>query len=586
MIKISNSLIYLVPALFLFILGILPFFHSDFFPMHDDTQPSRVQQMAESLRSGQFPVRWVGDLGYGYGYPLFNFYAPLPYYLGACFYLFGFTAITSAKIMILIPILLSGVFMFILIKQLAGNSAAVLSSLLYIYAPYHAVNIYVRGAVGELYAYAFFPLFFFGITKLIRVKELKIEDVKIGILTTTLGFAAILLSHNILGMITSIIAVFILIIFALWMVINRFTHLTSKRKKRNYSNVFFLLLFCFILTFSVSAFFTLPAFLEKSYTRVDQLIKGGSDFRDHFVFPDQLWNSPWGFAGSAPGRQDGMSFKIGKVHLILGVLGFTNFLYQKLKEKIKLRLSVIYIISFIFFIFSVFMMLKLSQPFWELLPILSFIQYPWRFQNITLFSLSILSSALFIGISKKYKLTLAVIGIAAVLVFNLKYFNPQTRIPVGDEDYISPKNLRNKISRISDEYLSKDFVIPQTEHGIVYAGLADTSSLRVKQLINTPTRKTYDVYAQKNTPIISQIAYFPGWEVIIDEKKAEIISNKGRIQFDIEQGTHFVEFIFMDTPVRKISNTISFLSLLLLVYVSLKPRGPKLLGVFLSKHRR
>jgi uncharacterized membrane protein len=60
-------------------------FADGFYPMHDDTQVSRVVVMGRALIHGQFPVRWVSDLGYGYGYPLFNFYGPLPYYVGGFF---------------------------------------------------------------------------------------------------------------------------------------------------------------------------------------------------------------------------------------------------------------------------------------------------------------------------------------------------------------------------------------------------------------------------------------------------------------------------------------------------------------------
>ena len=45
--------------------------------MHDVQQVARLQQMDKSLKAGQFPVRWVEDLGFGYGYPVFNFYPHL-----------------------------------------------------------------------------------------------------------------------------------------------------------------------------------------------------------------------------------------------------------------------------------------------------------------------------------------------------------------------------------------------------------------------------------------------------------------------------------------------------------------------------
>src|SRR3990170_1206496 len=88
-----------------------------FFPIHDDTQVSRVYEMAKALKDGMFPVRWVADLGYGYGYPIFNFYAPLAYYVGGFFTLLGFYALISTKIMMILGILLSGVFMYLLARK-------------------------------------------------------------------------------------------------------------------------------------------------------------------------------------------------------------------------------------------------------------------------------------------------------------------------------------------------------------------------------------------------------------------------------------------------------------------------------------
>src|SRR3990172_4216282 len=81
---------------------LLPLFSDGFFTIHDNTQVERVFQMTKSISDGQFPVRWVDDLGYGYGYPIFNFYAPLPYYIGGAIYALGATGLTAAKAMFLV----------------------------------------------------------------------------------------------------------------------------------------------------------------------------------------------------------------------------------------------------------------------------------------------------------------------------------------------------------------------------------------------------------------------------------------------------------------------------------------------------
>ena len=106
-----------------------------YFPMHDDTQVGRVVAMGRALRNGQFPVRWVADLGYGYGYPLFNFYGPLPYYVGGYLHMLGASALSATKFMMMVGILLAGVTMYAFVGGIAGSPAGVLAGVLLVYAP-------------------------------------------------------------------------------------------------------------------------------------------------------------------------------------------------------------------------------------------------------------------------------------------------------------------------------------------------------------------------------------------------------------------------------------------------------------------
>ena len=45
--------------------AVKPLFVDGYFPVHDATQVERVYEMSRALKEGQFPVRWVADLGYG-----------------------------------------------------------------------------------------------------------------------------------------------------------------------------------------------------------------------------------------------------------------------------------------------------------------------------------------------------------------------------------------------------------------------------------------------------------------------------------------------------------------------------------------
>src|SRR3990167_386156 len=114
--------------IFVSIFAILPFLNSGFFPIHDDTQVQRVFEMKKSLSDGMFPVLWVADLGYGYGYPIFNYYGPLPYYLGGILSLLGLNALLATKVMIAGVVVGSSFSIYLLAREFWGKWGGLFSS--------------------------------------------------------------------------------------------------------------------------------------------------------------------------------------------------------------------------------------------------------------------------------------------------------------------------------------------------------------------------------------------------------------------------------------------------------------------------
>lgn len=535
--------------------AIKPILLPGFFPVHDDTQPSRVYEMAQGLKSGQFPVRWVGDLGYGYGYPLFNFYAPLPYYIGAAFNTAGVNSINSTKIMYALGILAAAVFMYFIGWEIAGLYGGITGAVLYTYAPYHAVDIYIRGAVGEYYAMAFLPLLSLGIIKVFK------SQIKSGVSLASLGLAGILLSHNILGMITLYFMILLMLLTGIYYLIS----------KKNLS-----LIICLIsligLGLGLSAFFTVPAFMEKEYTKVQELTGGGSNFHDHFLFIDQLWNSPWGYGGSAPGRSDGMSFKIGKIHLLMGMFTIILIFYLY-KEKKADQTLIVHLSSVVcLFLISSFFTLGQSQFLWDLLPGFSFIQYPWRFLSFTVFFLSVISTFFFAGLKWHLNFLTAALLVALILVTNVKYFQPREISPLTERDYIDSDVLRRQISSISDEYMPPDFsriYSPDTDKNeTAQAGIYPESEMNVTRISDNWTDKRYILESPYERLIVSTSAYFPGWTVFVDNLETAVGNTQGRNSFILPAGKHTVKLQLKETVVQKIANAISIFSLFLLVYVS------------------
>jgi len=416
--------------------------------MHDDTQVARVFEMGKMLGSGVFPVRWVPDLGYGYGYPIFNFYAPLAYYIGGLFILLGFDALSATKMMMALGVVLAGIFMYFLAREFFGKLGGIVAGLFYTYAPYHAINIYVRGDVAEFWAYAFIPLAFLGIYR---------KDILIG----SIGFAAIILSHNL----TAMMVIPFLLIAILFN-----CYIAFKNKKSFIINPSSLIL---LLGLSLSAFYWIPALLEMKYTNVASQIGGGADFRDHFVCLPQLWLSPWGFGGSAKGCIDGMSFMIGKLHTI-GSLVALVLAFITMRSKNYNSYKYYILLAFAGFVISIFFTLGISKPIWEAIPLMAFFQYPWRFLILSSFFSSFLSGFIIWFLKKRaanihfntlmYYST--AIFIFFLLFFNIKFFVPQIIFPATSKDYTNERVLKWVASKTSDEFLPPNFIKPKSEYEV------------------------------------------------------------------------------------------------------------------------
>ncbi len=180
--------------LILILLLLLPavawLFQPGYLSMHDDLQAFRQKALDECFRDRQIPCRWVSEMGYGFGYPLFNYYPPLPYLIGQPFRFLGFQYLDVVKIVGVIGFGICALSMYFLGRQFWGRGGGLISSLVYTYAPYHSVDFYVRGAMNEFWAMAIFPAIFYTSYRLISGRNNK------WIPLLSLSVAALMLSHN------------------------------------------------------------------------------------------------------------------------------------------------------------------------------------------------------------------------------------------------------------------------------------------------------------------------------------------------------------------------------------------------------
>ncbi len=536
----DNFLLLVLFALSIF--AVLPLFHSGFFNIHDDAQVQRVFEMKTALQDGMFPVRWVPDLGYGYGYPIFNFYGPLPYYIGAMFMFLGVSALGATKLMIFLGVVGAGISMFFLAKEFWGKFGGLLSALLYLYAPYHGLNTYVRGDIGEVYSYFLIPLIFYGMWK--HYKTQKFAYLIIG----SLGYAGAIASHNLSGL---MITPFVLLAILLLVI-----------KRRN-----LLLFFIPVVGILLSAFYSLPALLEMNYTNVVSTIGGKADFKDHFVCASQLWNSPWMYGGSAPGCVDGLSFRLGKLHILFGAAAlFSIVLFKKEKEK-----SFVLLASLFGLLISIFLMLSVSGSIWEAIPYMNFFQYPWRFLLIASFFSSFMAGSLVFIISKfeteKNKIPFFIVYVIILIspiVLYAKLFVPQQHLHKTSEDYTNEVSLKWTTSKISDEYMPKSFRKPTSAKGIIRNKIS-SNDIQITNLVSKTNRLSAELFASEESEITLHMPYFPAWKYYINGEKTMFEPTNIGVTIMVPKGTSRIDAKFEQTNIEKLSNLLSISGVLLLL---------------------
>ncbi len=530
---------------FLAFLTVIPFFNTRFFYTQDYIFIARLSQISAALLDGQFPVRWAPDLRFGE--PVFNFYAALPYYLGALIHLLGFNIIWVAKILFILSAFLSALAIYVFTRKFFSTKAAIFAAILYIYAPYRAVDTYVRGTLSENWAFVFFPLIFYTSALLAE----KISLARIAFLS--LSLAGLFLTHN-------VTTLMFLPFLGLWWLFLIFKN--GNIFSRESINIEFSFIFSFLLGIGVSAFFLLPAFFERKFIQTEYLTVGYFDFRAHFIALKQFFSTFWGYGSSLWGLDDGISFQIGLAHwlviLLAVITGFINRNNRKL-------LMLLFFLG-VSFLLSLFLQHNKSAPIWEAIPLMAFIQFPWRFLAVSIFIVSITGAVVIDSFLNKSKyLYLLLIGL--VIAVNFSYFKPKDYVDDSFFAKFLDKDIMHKGIDLTKDYLPiwvetvdvDYFDKPRSQEGEIEV----LESQRRSDYLKAKTAVKSD-----NSIIELPITYFPGWEVKLDNKLISQLepSVGGLIRIELPKGVYNIEARFNNTPIRLVGNSLTVASLLLVTF--------------------
>lgn len=503
-------------------------------PTHDgEYHIIRFYEFDKVLREGNWYPRWAPDLNNGFGVPLFNYVYPLPNYIASFLHLFNISFIDAFKFQMFIAIIIGAVFFYLWSKIFWGNLGGVVSSMFYTFAPYHFVDIYIRGSVGEVWALALFPIFLWSITKYIKYKN------KLFIPLSAIFLALVIFSHNILALMFFIFSIF----YGLFLIVQ------NENKKS------LLINFCLIIVFGLglSSIFWLPALLEQKYVQGLQIY----DITENFPETYQLMIPSWGSGFSGSDLKNQMSFQIGMVHLLGVMLSFILLILPKKNTASNNNLT-IFFLSWFFIIFL--LMLKASLPIWKTVPFMAYFQFPWRLLSLEILIASFLAGSIFsIYKSKFFALTL----ISLLVFLSFGYTKPAYYHQRNDNYYISRSNFIDGTNSVGN-YFNTIWFNNRLQKQKNKLELGQNDKIFSEKIESQ--KYNFNLFFDKPGYIIVNTAYFPGWAVFINGKEEKISSTAdGRIVFNAPEGLVTLKIELLPTISRKVSTSLSLLAFAVLI---------------------
>ncbi len=552
--------------------------------------------LEQVIRAGHFFGRWMPQMAHGYGFPHFNYYAPLASYVLIGLHTLGLIYPAAFHLFLFLCLWLVGIGTYWFVREWWSHAAGLAAAVVYMTAPYLAFDSMIRGALAETFALVWPPLILFTLHRALT-SRLKHHGSPFSLLAT-LSFAALMYAHNTTALAVAPLAAGYVACLALhqrdWRTLIRGGVILS-------------------LGLALSARFWLPALLERDLVQSDRLLVPPSfTYYTNYLTPRELLALPAVIDPllSNPSPAKGL----GLVAVLLALAGFAAIAYRSGRTanstwpvshpplaishqpsatfhpvraanpgppgRDGLPPSAFVLLPSSFFLLSLLtyalLTLPLSRPVWDHVPLMPFIQFPWRLLGPGALCAAILAGAVVHWSSKHQWLIAAAIAVAASLS-HLSWWYPRycekfaeitlARTVQYERDTFTigttakGEFLPVTVHRFPDDETIADALIRGDEPQYL-TGLPADAQLMVTD------HDVLDYRATITTPVAFRVTfnqfYFPGWRATLDEQAAaiELTPDTGLMTLLVPAGTHTLHFYFGSTPIRTAGEAISLGALL------------------------
>ena len=325
----------------------------------------RAFELARSWHMGIWYPRLGPDWNFTYGAPLFEFYPPLVSFGTVAFQSTGLGWIEAGKAMTTLSLLLAGMGGFVYARWLFNSRlAGLMGGLAYALSPYLLLDIYYRGAAAESLALGILPWAFWAGHHVLRSQD----KAWTGVSAATI--ALLILAHN-------VTALFALPFLGLYLCLMAW-------RERAWARVPTLGA-ALLLGLALSAFYWGPALAERQDTHLDAtMITGILSPVANLKTPDRLL-AP----GLVTDYWGNSLFRVSLWQLLLGGAAVLLLAWRGMGW--RTWLGYLCCVVFLCLLFQ----LKLTAGLWTGLPLIRYIQFPWRLLGIVSFCIALAIGAAF-----------------------------------------------------------------------------------------------------------------------------------------------------------------------------------------------
>jgi len=531
----------------------------DDFPGHLAHVVERDRLLSQNI----YFSRWAPDLAFGYGYPAFNFYPPLPHYAALALHRLGLSVTYALNMTMALAVVIAGPAMYLFARSIYGERAGRVAGLCYTFAPYLAHNALRRFSLNETLAISLAPLMLWAFGRL-GASSARFPGQRVALAAGVL--AALVLTHTLMVLIFApLLAGYMLILW--W---------SNGRPRALIERV----AIAGVLAAGLTAFFWLPFITEiglvQSWRATILDLTGEPLYRLHFVsLRDLLWpKTLWPDYGmDSPLLQRLLSLP----QVALAVVGLAGVrTWPSRPARATAVLSGLMVLT------GVFLILPASRPLWDNVRPLQVVQFPWRFLAPVSFSLALLAGTAtantrFQASNFRWEVALNVVLVALLAAWTLPWLRPFTcRIDANPSTAFLVWVDRNHIGGGSGgEFLPRTVEEPPTESPLEAELLAgqpldrlDRASLpkgtTVQWLSSRPLDSVWTIESPSTFSATLINFYYPGWTVSIDDIPVPTrpAPSTGLIVVDFPAGRHTLSLRLDSTRWQILGNVLSVAGLI------------------------